>query len=61
MFKKLGTYVPGTSTSLIYHKRGGGVVLEKNLPSEASANSTAGRPTEVGRPNVYHVDRVPET
>ena len=33
VFKKLGTYVPGTSTGIIYHK-GPSYRVEKNLFSE---------------------------
>ena len=46
MFRKLGTYVPGTSTSILHHN--GYLVCfcsGKFLASEASAKST-GRPTE---------------
>ena len=53
VFKKLGTYVAGTIIIAVNFF----FVLENNLPSEASANSYL----QVGRPNMYHVDRVPET
>ena len=39
VFKKLGTYVPGKSSSIIYHNVFF-LVLEKNLASEASANNS---------------------
>ena len=39
VFKKVGTYVHGTSTSLMYH-RGFLLVVAKILPSKASANNS---------------------